>query len=119
MQQQCERQRFIKHIHIYIQVPYCTIPPNSSEVESQSHDIELEDLHNTASGQMAKNKMWSGKYDTLPVYFINPEVLNQVGLNSQNIIDWAKMWEHHNYQNIPKFSETNEETGAVIRVRFG
>ena len=81
----------------------------------------MEDLQNTASGQMAKNKMWSGNYDVLHVYFMNPEVLDQVGLNSQNIIDWAKMWEHHNHPNtmIPKFRETKEETRAVIRVKFG
>ena len=104
---------------VYIQLPYCAIPLSPPEVEGQpSQKREMQQQQNAASGQMSRDKMWSREYDTLHVYFMNPGDLAGVSLNTQNIIDWAKIWEHPSYPQIPKFRETKEERKANIRVKF-
>ena len=104
---------------VYIQLPYCAIPLSPPEVEGQpSQKREMQQQQNAASGQMSRDKMWSSSQDVLYVYFMNPLFLSGVSLNTQNIIDWAKIWEHPSYPQIPKFRETKDETKAVIRVKF-
>ena len=104
---------------VYIQLPYCAIPLSPPEVKGQpSQNREMQHQQNAARGQMSRDKMWSSSQDVLYVYFVNPGDLAGVSLNTQNIIDWAKIWEHPSYPQIPKFRETKDESKAVIRVKF-
>ena len=48
---------------------------------------------------------------------MNPEALPSVGLDTKNIIDWAQIWEHPDYPNIPKFRETKDSDRAQVRVQ--
>ena len=101
------------------QLPYCATIPIPYEIDGQSSQKrEMQHQQSTARAQMSKSKKWTSKYHVLYVYFVNPGDLAGVSLNTQNIIDWAKKWEHPNYQEIPKFKETTDENKAVIRVKF-
>ena len=51
------------------------------------------------------------------MYFINPEALADVGLNTENIMSWAETWDHSPH--VPKFKHTSDETKSNVRVKIG
>ena len=101
---------------------YVCEPPDTPETSSEVPD-------DASLAQVHTNKLWD-KY-VLHVYFLNPEKLDNVRLNDQNIIDWANLWrksrdnaiqkfeQTETIEPIPEFKQTEDVGIADIRVVVG
>ena len=63
---------------------------------------------------MYRNKIWAGR-ELLKVTFLNPEVLHTWGITTNNILDWAKVWDVGN-EKVPRFTQVPKPARADIRV---
>ena len=100
---------------ILLSQAFCEPPPSDELEEPTSSDSVRS---NVARGQVATDKLWAIEQgeDVLFVYFINPEALADVGLNTENIMAWAETWEHSPY--VPMFKHTSDITKADVRVEI-
>ena len=69
-----------------------------------------------------REKIWKDR-DALTVYFMNENFIDgwRTGsccMNTQNIVDWAKVWNSSGSEKIPKFRKVDRQPkgGADIRV---
>ena len=100
---------------------FCTLPPSDESEEPTSDNSAISDV---ALAQVATDKLWPIKHgrDVLQVYFLNPIFLASLSLNTDNIMSWAKIWEHPSpsYSKfIPKFQHTSEKKTSNVRIQFG
>ena len=93
-------------------------PPPSDELEEPTSSESVRS--NVAHAQAATDKLWAIEQgeDVLFVYFINPEALADVDLNTENIMSWAEIWEAQHSPLIPKFKHTSDETKAHVKVEI-
>ena len=95
---------------------HCEPPADLLERQSSIDSVDRDAAH----AQVAPEKLWPHDKDLLFVYFINPDRLRGIDLQTVTIIAWAKKWETHmNRGIVPRFKETNDRDQANIRVKFG
>ena len=94
----------------------CELPPT----EEQVSNVNLESDKKVPAA-VSPNKLWSTDHGQHILYFfiINPVELKKFNLNEDNILSWARKWEHPSYKDIiPKFRLTNDPSKANIRIEI-
>ena len=95
---------------------HCELPADLLDRQSSIDSVDRD----AARAQVATEKLWPQDKDLLFVYFINPDRLRDIDLQTATIIAWAKKWKTHlNDGIVPRFKETNDPDQANTRVKFG
>ena len=100
-----------------IRHPFCQLPHRNKTSDNTSENSRAPFAHVAPD-----DKLWLTNHgqDVLYIYIMNPAKLMAVGVNEQNILSWARKWEHHSYRKvIPKFMPTKSSSKSNIRIRIG
>jgi len=84
-----------------------------------NNDANSDVPYDAASAQVNTTKLWEEGVKHLKVLFLNPEQLDQYGLNPTNIIDRANLNWHARSSVLPEFTETKILKHADIIVKIG